>query len=97
MEHLRRSFGFSGVALLRRIDGGWAPEASVGEPALDPDQADEVQSVGNDLMLTLAGRALAPEDRRLLNAFAANLAMALDRRALQRRAAQAAVLGKSKG
>ena len=95
MEHLRRSFGFSGVALLRRIDGGWAPEASVGEPALDPDQADEVQSVGNDLMLTLAGRALAPEDRRLLNAFAANLAMALDRRALQRRAAQAAALGEA--
>ncbi|MGH9084526.1 MAG: ATP-binding protein [Acidimicrobiales bacterium] len=92
MSHLRRSFGLAGAALLRGTDDGWAVEASDGTSAETPEAADEVHAVGGDLVLALTGGDLAAEDRRVLNAFAANLAAALDRRRLHAQAAEAAAL-----
>lgn len=90
MGHLRRSFGLAGVSLLRRTDDTWAVEASDGACATTPDAADDTHPVGDDLVLTLTGRDLAVEDRSVLNAFAANLAVALERRDLHSAAAHAA-------
>lgn len=95
MSHLRRSFGVSGAALLRHADGGWSVEASDGAFATTPDDADDTHPVGTDLVLALSGGDLAAEDRRVLNAFAANLAAALERRQLHARAAEAAALAET--
>lgn len=95
MSHLRRSFGLSGVALLRRTDGGWRVEAADGMSAETPDAADDVHAVGGELVLALTGGDLAAEDRQVLNAFAANLSAALDRRRLHAQAAEAAALAEA--
>jgi two-component system sensor histidine kinase KdpD len=95
MSHLRRSFGLSGVALLRRTHGGWAVEASDGASVSDPADADDVHAVGAELMLALSGGDLAAEDRRMLNAFASNLSAALDRRQLSAQAAEATALAEA--
>jgi two-component system sensor histidine kinase KdpD len=92
MSHLRRSFGLSGAALLRAVNGGWRVEAADGESAPSPESADSTLTVGPDLTLVLSGGNLAAEDRRVLNAFAANLAAALDRRRLHEQAAEATAL-----
>ncbi len=95
MSHLRRSFGLSGVALLRRTDGGWAVEAADGTSVTNPADADDVHAVGSELMLALSGGDLATEDRRMLNAFASNLSAALDRRQLSAQAAEASALAEA--
>ncbi|MGQ0616133.1 MAG: ATP-binding protein [Acidimicrobiia bacterium] len=92
LSHLRRSFVLAGVTLLRRVDGKWTFEAGDGTVVDDPDAADEVHAVGGELVLALSGGDLAAEDRRVLNAFAANLSAALDRRKLHEQAAEAAAL-----
>jgi two-component system sensor histidine kinase KdpD len=96
LSHLRRSFGLTGVTLLRRTDrDGWVVEASDGTGLDSPADADEVHAVGDELVLALCGGDLAAEDRRVLNAFAANLSAALDRRRLHERAAEAAALAEA--
>jgi two-component system sensor histidine kinase KdpD len=92
LSHLRRSFGLAGVALLRRTNGSWAVEAADGTSVDTPEAADDLHAVGSDLTLALSGGDLAAEDRRVLNAFAANLSAALDRRRLHTQTAQAAAL-----
>ncbi len=84
MSHLRRSFALSGAALLRRNNGGWTVEAADGDSVSTPAEADDVHAVGQDLVLALSGENLAPEDRRMLNAFASNLSAALDRKTAPR-------------
>jgi two-component system, OmpR family, sensor histidine kinase KdpD len=95
MSHLRRSFALSGVALLRRTDQGWVLEASDGVSVTTPEAADDTHTVGDDLVLALSGGDLAAEDRRVLSAFAMNLAAALDRRQLHAQAGEAAALGEA--
>jgi two-component system sensor histidine kinase KdpD len=92
MSHLRRSFTLDGVTLLRRSGEGWTVEAGDGVAVDDPDAADEVHFVGAELALALSGGRLAAEDRRVLNAFAANLSAALDRRQLHQQAAESVAL-----
>jgi two-component system sensor histidine kinase KdpD len=95
MSHLRRSFGLSGAALLRKTNGAWHVEAADGTSADTPDAADDTHAVGGDLILALSGGDLAAEDRRVLNAFAANLSAALDRRRLHAQAAESAALAQT--
>ncbi len=142
MAHLRRSFGLSGAALLRRADGdygadrggdtgeageasgagevgeagevggadndrgttgtgeaghgigadgaGWVVEAADGDSVPTPAAASDTHAVRRDLVLAVTGRRLTAEDRDVLNAFAANLAVALERRHLHAQAAAAA-------
>lgn len=92
ITHLRRAFALDGAALLRDGPEGWVVEAIDGRCATDPAQAEATHMVAADLVLVLEGGNLAAEDHQVLNAFAANLAMALDRRDLHNQAAQAAAL-----
>jgi two-component system, OmpR family, sensor histidine kinase KdpD len=97
VDHLRRAFGLGGVALLRRTDGdSWQAETVAGEAAPQtPAEADQVRPLGHDLVLAIRGSNLAAEDRRVLNAFVAQLAAAIDRRRISAQAAQATALAEA--
>jgi two-component system sensor histidine kinase KdpD len=96
VDHLRHAFGLAGAALLRRTDGTWQVEAASGRDApVTPDDADQVRPLTGDLVLALRGSDLAAEDRRVLNAFVAQLAAAIDRRQVGAQAAQAVALAEA--
>jgi two-component system, OmpR family, sensor histidine kinase KdpD len=97
LDRVRESFGMDSVTLLERVRGPadaprrptteWAAVASSGEPALvRPEEADVEVEVTNTLTLGLRGRTLPATDRRVLGAFAAYAAAALEQ---QRLAAEA--------
>ncbi len=77
----------SAASRLRGAGKGWNAVATAGsEPATTPDDADAEVPVTDTLSLALRGRPLAADDRRLLGAFAAYAAAALEQ---QRLAAEA--------
>ncbi len=94
----REAFGMESVTLLERgpepegaaargIAASWTPVAVSGGPAVSrPDEADVEIPVTDSLWLALRGRALPATDRRILGAFAAYAAAALEQ---QRLAAEA--------
>ncbi|MET9830426.1 DUF4118 domain-containing protein [Streptomyces sp. NPDC006385] len=93
LERVRETFAMESAALLERqsdVDP-WTCVGSVGTGRAPerPDDADVDVPVGDHLALALTGRVLPAEDRRVLAAFAAQSAVALDRRRLQREADQA--------
>jgi two-component system sensor histidine kinase KdpD len=88
-------FGLLGVSLLRQVDGRWVTETAVGQAPLEPGSADETHDLGDGLVLALSGTGLGAHDRRVLNAFTAHLAAALDRRNLQAQAAEAKILAEA--
>jgi two-component system sensor histidine kinase KdpD len=61
-------------------------------PCLMPGEADVMVAAGPDAVLALRGRTLPASDQRVLTAFAAQAAVALDRSRLARQAAEAAPL-----
>lgn len=97
---LRETFGMTSVALLMRTGDDrrpamdadrdramWTVIAQAGDaPCLAPAEADIWVPVTDDALLALRGRALPAADRRVLTAFAAQMAIALDRRRLAREA-----------
>jgi two-component system, OmpR family, sensor histidine kinase KdpD len=96
IDHLRRAFGLSGAAILRSVGDDWVVEAAAGpDPPSTPDEADQSRPLGADLVLALRGGDLAAEDLRVLNAFAAQLAAAIDRRRIGAQAAEAATLAEA--
>jgi two-component system sensor histidine kinase KdpD len=96
VDHLRHTFGLVGVALLRKVDGAWHAEAASGHDVpTSPADADQVRPLRDDLVLAVRGADLAAEDRRVLNAFVAQLAAATDRRRVGAQAAQAAALAEA--
>ena len=95
LAHLRTAFAMTGAALLARTEDGWRTEAAAGVAVTVPGDADEVHEVDPNLVLALSGRHLLPEDRRVLDAFVAHLAAALERRQLQERAVEAATLAEA--
>ncbi len=77
----------SAASRLRGAGKGWNAVATAGrEPATTPEDADVEVPVTDTLSLALRGRPLAADDRRLLGAFAAYAAAALEQ---QRLAAEA--------
>ncbi len=70
-------------------------EASDGSAPTGPEDADESEQLDDDLFLVVRGGALAADDRRVMNAFAAHLGAALDRRRLRDEAATAAALAEA--
>jgi two-component system, OmpR family, sensor histidine kinase KdpD len=97
LDRVREAFGMESVTLLERAPGtsssarglaaGWSPVAASGEPALArPEDADVDVPVADNLCLALRGRTLPASDRRVLGAFAAYAAAALEQ---QRLAAEA--------
>jgi two-component system sensor histidine kinase KdpD len=97
LERTREAFGMRSASLLERLDpaggagrgpaGEWAVVACSGDaPVTRPDDADVDVPVTDTLSLALAGRPLPADDRRVLGAFAAYAAVALEQ---QRLAAEA--------
>ncbi|WP_329114957.1 sensor histidine kinase KdpD [Streptomyces sp. NBC_01353] len=85
LERVRETFAMESVALLERTSDvePWTCAASVGaHPVTRPEDADVDMPVGEHLAMTLTGRVLPAEDRRVLGAFAAQAAVVLDRRRL---------------
>jgi two-component system sensor histidine kinase KdpD len=103
LDQLRETYGFTGVTLLeRRADepGGpdvqrdpdaWRVAAATGDqPCLYPAQGDADVNVDDEFALVLRGHQLAAADRRVVEAFAAQAAVALR---AERLAEQAATVG----
>jgi two-component system, OmpR family, sensor histidine kinase KdpD len=93
LERTREAFGMRSACLLERPGGAaspaadWTVVASSGEnPACRPDDADVNVPISDTLSLSLSGRPLPASDRRVLGAFAAYAAVALEQ---QRLAAEA--------
>src|SRR6202453_3687200 len=93
LERTREAFGMRSASLLERQDpegGGargpsteWAVVACAGDhPVTRPDDADVDVPVTETLALALAGRTLPADDRRVLGAFAAYAAVALEQQRL---------------
>src|SRR5829696_7205131 len=97
VDHLRRAFGLGGAALLRKIEGGtWQVEAAAGSSApATPGDADQVRPLGTNLVLAVSGSDLAAEDRRVLNAFVAQLGAAIEQRQTSAQAARATALAEA--
>ncbi|MER7741807.1 DUF4118 domain-containing protein [Streptomyces sp. NPDC096538] len=92
LQRVRETFGMESVALLERESdvAPWSCAGSVGpRPCATPDEADVDVPVGDHMALALSGRVLPAEDRRVLAAFAAQAAVAVDRRRLRQEADRA--------
>jgi two-component system sensor histidine kinase KdpD len=101
LDKLRETFGMDSAALLHRdvdspIPGetdAWSVVACSGvDPCTTPETADVTVPAGQTAMLALRGRPLPAADQRVLAAFAAHAATALQQRQLSDTAAQAAPL-----
>ena len=93
LDRVKEAFGMDSVTLLERGSGpagaprgpaaGWVPVATSGErPVRRPEDADVEVPVTDSLCLALRGRALPATDRRVLGAFAAYAAAALEQQRL---------------
>jgi len=90
---IRDVFAMSAAAVLRRTGDGWETIANVGISELsDPEDADEVIPLTDDSVLALSGGNLTGDDRRVLRAFAAQMAQALERERLETETAALAAL-----
>ncbi|MFI7178527.1 ATP-binding protein [Streptomyces spororaveus] len=85
LERVRETFAMESVALLERgtdVDP-WTTAGSTGRnPVPRPEDADVDMPIGENMALSLSGRVLPAEDRRVLGAFAAQAAVVLDRQRL---------------
>jgi two-component system sensor histidine kinase KdpD len=96
LGHLRDVFGLEGAAVLRSQNGTWTVEATSGEPApTRPDEADVVEELPPDGVLAVVGTGIGAGDRVVLNAFAAELAAAGERRRLRAEARRAQQLAEA--
>jgi two-component system sensor histidine kinase KdpD len=100
LDQVRETFQLTGVTLLERRPetpsrpdlqhdpAAWRVAAAVGDrPCLTPAQGDADVPVDDDLRLVLHGHPLAAADRRVIEAFAAQAAVALRQERLEERAA----------
>ncbi|MEV4613204.1 ATP-binding protein [Kitasatospora sp. NPDC049258] len=78
LEKSRTAFGMDSVALLDRNGGAVLARSDAGGDAAPDREVTEVP-VGPDALLILAGRRLPAADQRVLAAFAAHVAAALER------------------
>ena len=79
LDRVREAFGMETVTLLERQSGTWASVGTSGEgPVSRPEDADVEMPVGDNLVLAMRGRPLPATDRRVLGAFAAYAAAALE-------------------
>jgi two-component system sensor histidine kinase KdpD len=95
LDQVQETFGLATVSLLERPTGqpdssGWRVAASVGQgPPSTPGEADLQVPVSDTVTLAATGPAPRPEDLRVLSAFAAQAATALERQRLAQQADQA--------
>ncbi|MDT5026215.1 MAG: two-component system, OmpR family, sensor histidine kinase KdpD, partial [Micromonosporaceae bacterium] len=102
LQQVRETFGLASVTLLERRPGapstpdrqhdteGWRIAASVGgQPCLAPGEGDVDVPIDDEVSLVLCGQTLAASDRRVVEAFAAQAAIALRQERLAEQAAAA--------
>ncbi|MET8864835.1 DUF4118 domain-containing protein [Nonomuraea sp. NPDC004580] len=106
LGRLRETFGLDSVTLLERAGeptpddqsapGAWRIVATSGAaPCTTPAMADTDVAIGDDLVLAARGRLLDASDRRVLEAFAAEAAVALRQERLQEAAERAGPLAEA--
>ncbi|MGH8881650.1 MAG: DUF4118 domain-containing protein, partial [Stackebrandtia sp.] len=99
LEQVRETFGLTSVTLLERAQpaagpgerlnpGDWRVVEAAGEPVRCPGVADGDIPIEEDLALALNGPTLAATDRRMVEAFAMQAAVALRQERLAARAAE---------
>jgi two-component system, OmpR family, sensor histidine kinase KdpD len=92
LERLRETFAMSSATLLERADehSPWQQVAASGAaPCATPEEADVEVMVSPTLALAMRGRVLPADDRSVLEAFAAQAAVVLDRERLRQQASEA--------
>jgi two-component system sensor histidine kinase KdpD len=92
LGRLRETFAMSSATLLERADedSPWQQVAASGPaPCATPEDADVEVMVSPTLALAMRGRVLPADDRRVLEAFAAQAAVVLDRERLRQQAGEA--------
>jgi two-component system sensor histidine kinase KdpD len=102
LDQLRSAFAATAASLLQSGEPGADPASPAGAWRLiaasgpdrprSPEEADTVVPVEPGAVLALRGRVLAPSDRHVLSAFAAQATAALERRRLAESAAETATL-----
>ena len=97
MQQLRSTFGLRSVAVLRPVpDNGWLVEAHAGEAVLErPEDATATAELPDDAVFAYDGPNLTGDDRRVLNAFVSQLAVALASRELRASASAAGALAEA--
>jgi two-component system sensor histidine kinase KdpD len=81
LHDVRAVFGLDAAAIMRRSADGWVVEHSAGSPIPDkPADATDALSLGSDRYLALVGDRIPAEDSRVLAAFTAQLALAIEQR-----------------
>ncbi|NAZ81591.1 DUF4118 domain-containing protein [Kineococcus sp. R8] len=91
LEHTRQTFAVDAVTLLEREDTAtpWRVVATAGAPVCTaPSEGDAEVVVEETLCLALRGRLLSADDRRVLEAFAGQIAALRQRQRLRAEAAQ---------
>ncbi len=97
LERVRETFALTSVALVQKGEEG-APaaiRACAGPAPAAPGEPDTQVAVAPGLVLALHGKLLEAQDQRLLGAFAAQVAVVLDRTKLAEEAAAAAPLAEA--
>ncbi|WP_188192382.1 sensor histidine kinase [Nonomuraea sp. SYSU D8015] len=98
LARMRETFGLTSVTLLERADGtdDWRiVSTSGGPPATGPGTADIDVAIDGRLVLAAGGRLLHASDRRVLEAFAAEAAVALRQQRLREAAEKARPLAEA--
>ncbi|WP_327089624.1 sensor histidine kinase KdpD [Nonomuraea sp. NBC_01738] len=96
LARLREVYGLTSVTLLERDGTAWKVLATAGgPPCTSPSAADVDVAVDDHLVLAVRGRVLDAADRRVLEAFAAESAVALRQQRLREAADQAKPLAEA--
>jgi len=97
MQQLISTFALRSVAVLRpEGPGGWTVEAYAGETVLEsPEEATATSELPDGALFAYDGPNLTGDDRRVLNAFVAQLAVALASRELRAEASAAVALAEA--
>ncbi|MEV6031098.1 DUF4118 domain-containing protein [Nonomuraea sp. NPDC052116] len=95
LARTRETFGFGSVTLLERTDDWHIVATSGGVPCTSPGTADTDVVIDERLVLAARGRLLDASDRRVLEAFAAEAAVALREQRLREAAEQAEPLAEA--
>jgi len=96
LDDLVASFGLVGAAVLHPANQGWAVEVAAGpQPPSSPSDGTLALPLAGDSQLVLRGAGLRADHQRLLNAFATQVAVALESRRLHGEAAGASALAQA--
>ncbi len=92
LGRLRETFALRDVTLLEQHGERWQVLATTGGSCTTPESVETVVPAGDHRVLALQGRLLEADDRRVVTAFAAQVAVVVDRMSLRDQAAEAAGL-----